>query len=99
MKAERKRMAALLQRMLDHEELFNVGLCMWAASMETAGYFTAREEFDVRDYIGRNRPTERWTYDALFYQNGPDSVYYWKTFELGPRKRWLKKHIKSLLKD
>jgi hypothetical protein len=86
----------LLQLMLDHQEYFDTGLCLWTTRMYQNGLFTSEERNCVRDYIRNNRPTDKWTYDALFYQKKPErSTYYWTVFEIGPRKRWLKRHIRK----
>jgi len=72
----------LLQLMLDHQELFDDGLCEWAIQLYNKGLITQKEYLNLIYYIEDNPPTEQYS-----------SFYYWLPEYLQPRLEWIKEHI------
>lgn len=89
MKKERE-ISELLELMLDHQEYFNNGLCIWINNIQWHHYITWRESRKLRKYIKENRPKN--IYWLIRYG------YYWKSGDINPRIKWINKHIKKLKK-
>jgi len=47
------------------------------------------DEYETSMYINHNKP-------FTLYSHRTKSLYWWKPGKVGPRRRWLKKHIKKL---
>ena len=82
----------LLQVMLDNQNLFSEGLCIWNAELHWNCLITMEERNTLLDYIRNNRPSMFSSIDAFFHG---ESGYYWKCGDVRPRIKWLKKHIKK----
>lgn len=90
----------LLQVMLKRKDLFESGLCYWAAKLRRQGIISIQEEEALASYIGSNRPDYfSWTnfienYSGVSY--GRPSLYFFPYGKIKPRIYWIKKHIKRL---
>jgi hypothetical protein len=87
MKKERT-IKELLQLMLEHQELFRKGLCMWVGDLCWDKYITSKESDILDKYIQKNRPKN------FYWLTGDE--YYWKDGDIKPRIKWIKKHIARL---
>ena len=84
----------LLEVMLNNQNAFTGGLCSWAGNILRLRYISA-EEFNILDrYITQNRPSI-WSSVSAF--NSRHSSYYWRRYDIKPRIKWLKKHIKKTI--
>jgi hypothetical protein len=87
MKKERT-IKELLQLMLEHQELFSGGFCFWVRSLYWDNIMTQEERNTLDKYIKENRPKNlSWLLADAFY---------WKSGNIKPRIKWIKKHIARL---
>lgn len=85
----------LLQVMLQHQDLFEAGLCAWAASLYGKGIITESETEALLLYINHNPPDYfSWTNFLTNYKSG---AYFFPYGSIKPRIYWIKRHIKKLL--
>ncbi len=85
MKKERT-IKELLQLMLKHQDLFDLGLCVWVINLNF--HTTHKEHRILQRYIKENRPKN------FYWLIG--TAYYWESGDIRPRIKWLKKHIARL---
>ena len=91
MEKKERSIKELLQVMLDNQQFFDAGLCLWALHLQTRIIITWEETQKVLSYIKANRPS-KWSSRAAFkYRN---SEYFWTIGDIEPRLKWLEKHIK-----
>lgn len=65
------------------------GLCSHFIALNRNKIITFRESRLLQAYLYKNNPI------TLFRIFNPSSAFFWKPFNIWPRKRWLKKHIKK----
>jgi len=82
----------LLQIMLDNQQLFDDGLCLWTKMLFLKSKITLDEQILLRKYINKNSPSPFSSLDAMIH--APLSAYYWKRDSIKPRIKWIEKHIK-----
>ena len=90
---ERRSIVKLLELMLDNQEYFNRGLCIWARNLEYANLINSHEMEILSDYIERNRPSKFKSFYSIINRN---PRYYWSKGILKPRVKWVKKHIHKI---
>ncbi len=81
----------LLQVMLDKQDSFYYGLCNWADDLISIKIITYDEWVYLKDYIKDNRPSKWSSLDAFLHSN---TGMYWRSKNIKPRIKWIKKHIK-----
>ena len=67
------------------------GLCAIVNTMYHKGIITLRINGKLHDYIQSNRPSFG---DKLYKHKYRDSLWFWKTWAVKPRIKWLKTQIK-----
>lgn len=83
----------LLQVMLQHKDLFDSGLCAWAASLYGKGIITKSETEVLLLYINHNPPDYfSWT---NFVKNHKHKGYFFPCGKIKPRIYWIERHIKK----
>jgi hypothetical protein len=83
----------LLEVMLEHQDKFRDGLCMWGLKLLTSNIVTQNEYRVILNYIKGNKP--KWySSTSTFYEVFSQSAYYWECNNIEPRIEWIKKHIK-----
>jgi hypothetical protein len=93
MKTERS-IKELLELMLEYQGLYSyysLGLCHWTFTLLRYGLLLNSEYCKLKDYIDKNRPSKYSSLDAYFNRKSP---LYWKSDNIEPRIKWIKKHIK-----
>jgi hypothetical protein len=82
----------LLTIMLNNQNLFKDGLCIWASILCLNEIITPKERLVLKEYINNNRPN--------FYESKKAFVgyvslspYYWDMNDINPRLKWIEKHI------
>jgi hypothetical protein len=73
----------LLQIMLDNQQLFEGGLCIWALNLRINYIITFEEKEIILKYIIKNDVNKRYK----------ETGYWWKSNNIKPRLKWIKKHI------
>ncbi|MEY2702604.1 MAG: hypothetical protein RLY43_1240 [Bacteroidota bacterium] len=82
----------LLELMLENQDCFcSGGLCGWASELCLARIITCEEYHFLGEYISHNRPHKWSSYDAFKHRH---EVFYWTPYNIKPRIKWIKKHIK-----
>jgi hypothetical protein len=81
----------LLQVMLDNQDDFRIGLCIWANQLAIEELIVYDEWESLRIYIDNNRPNKWSSLNAFSYRNTP---LYWNSNNIKPRIKWIEKHIK-----
>lgn len=83
----------LLEVMLENQDKFRDGLCMWGLKLLTNNIVTQNEYRVILKYIEGNKP--KWySSSSAFYEAFSQSGYYWECYNIEPRIEWIKKHIK-----
>jgi hypothetical protein len=90
---EERTIKELLQLMLEHQELFVSGLCQWTYALEYMYLITSDEKIILRYFINHNRPSK---YSSIGAFKNRDRMFYWKSGNIKPRIKWIKKHIARL---
>ena len=83
----------LFQVMLEHQNLFQSGMCQWIFWLHCKNIISTEERNILVIYIKNHRPI------TLFYLLSPFHDYhdyYWQPKNIKPRVRWIKKQIKKL---
>lgn len=83
----------LLELMLEHQDLYDTGLCGWVNTLCMCDIISNQEGRHLKDYIKHNRPSK---YSSLECFKHRKYSNYWKIQNLEPRIKWIKKHIKKL---
>ena len=86
-----KTIKELLELMLENQQYFKKGLCVWVEKMYLEDIFTPFEYRKLQNYIDSNKPT---FFESPFYSFGGFGSYYWKKGNIKPRLKWIKKYIK-----
>lgn len=70
----------LLKLMLEHQELFQCGLCMWVRKIHGKEIISHKEFFILKNYI---------------YNSAPSDVgaYWFKPYVIEPRIKWIEEQI------
>jgi hypothetical protein len=90
---EERTIKELLQLMLEHKELFNLGLCSWVTNVKIRQIITFDERSILMDFIHNNRPSK---YSSVSAFRNRDLLFYWEKNRIKPRIKWIKKHIARL---
>ena len=77
-------MKQLLELMLEHQELFEVGLCFWATNLYKYNLITYDELIILRKHIKKNKPVNA------------GRTFYWNYGEINPRIEWINQQIEKL---
>lgn len=86
----------LLELMLQHQNLFQEGLCSWALTLKIKDIITRQEYDTLHSYISHNRPDYfSWTNFINSY-GSKNCGYYFPWGKIKPRIYWIKTHIKRL---
>ena len=85
----------LLEVMLEHQDKFRLGLCIWTQELRLYRIISFSECVHLKDYIKNNRPSTFSSWDYFKYSFS-GSRFYWEASEIKPRIKWIKKHIKKL---
>ena len=80
----------LLTVMLENERLFNHGLCTWVSNLQIYGYITSGEYGVLHKYVKNNVP-----FLVKLKLGYHMSGFWWKSDNIKPRIKWIKKHIKK----
>lgn len=91
METKTRSIKELLQVMLDNQDLFKDGLCLWAISLSIGRKITITERELLSAYIKRNRPFRFSTLETSWNCIG---AYWWNCGNIKPRIKWIEKHIK-----
>ncbi len=78
----------LLTVMLENQQLFRVGLCFWVDYLFRIDIITDDECNNLHNYIGSNKP-------ITLFRIFTSTNYYWKLYDIKPRIKWIKRHIKK----
>jgi hypothetical protein len=81
----------LLQVMLDNQDDFRIGLCIWANQLCFKRKITYEEYICLKNYIEDNRPSKWSSLNAFSHRN---MAVYWNQSNIKPRIKWIQKHIK-----
>lgn len=79
--------------MLDKQDLFTHGLCIWINELCYAYHINYDERDILHDYIHTNRVSKYQSIDAYKHRN---QGYWWERGNIKPRIKWIKKHIAKL---
>lgn len=88
----RRSIAKLLELMLNNQQYFNHGLCVWVRNLSFADLIDPYECDILLEYIKRNRPSKFISFYSIVNLN---HRYYWTKGSIKPRVKWVKKHIKK----
>jgi hypothetical protein len=83
----------LLQLMLERQDQFAKGLCIWIDLLNWSGIITYDELKLLLDYIDHNRPSKFSSLSAFKNRRGK---YYWNKGDITPRIKWINKQIEKL---
>jgi hypothetical protein len=85
----------ILEILLDNVERIRAvkGLCYLASHLASEKTITWHERNKILAYIEDNRP---FMFSSMAALSSVGSGYYWPKYEVEPRAKWLKKHIKKL---
>lgn len=86
----------LLEVLLDSQEHFSYGLCMWVNRLYKANIISYEEERCLVRYINNHRPSKFSSLDAWKQRN---SDFYWPKGAIEPRLAWIHKHIRKQEKN
>jgi hypothetical protein len=85
----------LLEVMLEHQELFESGLCAWSMYLYYTNIITVDERIILLEYIRKNKPSKYSSWSAYKEQTNSCRIgYYWEHRDIKPRIKWVKQHIK-----
>ncbi|HMT03712.1 MAG TPA: hypothetical protein PKD00_10535 [Burkholderiales bacterium] len=88
----RRSIKELLQLMLDNQDYFIIGMCNWIHNLLEDNLINKEEHRILYRYIQSNRPSIFSSIDAFLNRN---NLFYWKSCDINPRLKWIKKHIKK----
>jgi len=83
----------LLQVLLDNQQYFNLGLCLWVDELVYKDIISYRERYILHDYINKHRPS---MFSSIEAWKNSNSNYYWNRNNIVPRLNWINKHIEKL---
>ncbi len=83
----------LLQLMLERQDQFAKGLCLWVGLLCRANIITYVEYSLLKEYIDNNRPSK---YSSLSAFKNRRGAYYWNKGDIKPRIKWINKQIEKL---
>lgn len=93
---EERTIKELLQLMLEHQELFNDGLCNWKSSLMHKSLISLEEYYVLKYYMRENKPNMFSSWHVFKHRIRFTDVYYWTPNKIEPRVKWLKQHISKL---
>jgi hypothetical protein len=76
----------LLELFLEHQYLFESGLCWWNSCMEQHNIITWLEYKIIKSYLN--------DYKLLHFDNLSELDFWWSRGHIKPRLEWLKEQIK-----
>jgi hypothetical protein len=85
----------LLELMLEHQNKFRLGLCIWVNDLRLLKIISYDEWRELKTYIKNNKPSRFSSWDYFKYSFS-GSRFYWEASEIKPRIKWIKQHIKKL---
>ena len=88
--------AELLELMIENQDYFYQGLCVWARQMFHAKLMSSDECNILYDYIQANRPSAFSSWDAFKHRK---KRFYWTIDEIHPRIEWINQHFNKLTKS
>ena len=91
-----KTIKELLQLMLEHQELFDEGLCNWKSSLMHKSLISLEEYFMLKNYIRENKPSIFSSWNVFKHRIFISYGFYWTPGKIKPRVKWIKKHIARL---
>jgi hypothetical protein len=83
----------LLKLMLERQDQFAKGLCLWVTLLNWSGIITYDECCLLEEYIHNNRPSMFSSLSAFKNRRG---YYYWNKGDITPRIKWINKQIEKL---
>lgn len=92
---QNRSVAELLELMLENQDYFYNGLCIWARQMFHSKLISAAELDILADYIKANRPSVFSSWDAFKHRN---RKYYWEMGNIHPRIEWINQQYNKLTK-
>lgn len=84
----------LLQLVLNNFNSNCSGLCINISNLYYNDIITWEENIKLKDYVRENRPKYNFFSAKFNGVNPPENMFFWEPFEVKPRIKWLKKHIK-----
>jgi hypothetical protein len=81
----------LLEITLENQQYFTKGLCQWVKLLHIVQLINIEEHTMLANYIDDNTPSVYSSIDRFKHRN---SDYWWKSGDIKPRIKWIKKHIK-----
>jgi hypothetical protein len=85
----------LLELMLERQDKFRLGLCIWNQELRLCNIISSHEYSHLKNYIRNNKPSIFSSWDC-FNQSFYATRFYWKSSNINPRIKWIKQHIKKL---
>jgi hypothetical protein len=85
----------LLKVMLENQNLFKHGLCLWSKSICWEGLISINERNLLLDYIKKNKPSMFSSIDS-FVQRITLEPYYWTVKDINQRVKWINEQIEKL---
>ena len=82
----------LLEIMLKNKSKFCYGLCGWVGELRCLKIISYKEEDLLKNYIKNNRPNIFSSLDTFINRKSP---FFWRSGDIEPRIKWIKKHIKK----
>ena len=76
--------------MLDHQELFETGLCGWVHELYCIGYINDKEYLSLKKYIKNNKPKKHKFLQGVYYD--ARNSFWWTMGVLYPRIDWIEYH-------
>jgi len=82
----------LLEITLENQQCFVGGLCGWLENLYRSNLIEFEEWDELQNYADNNKPSIYSSVDRFRHRN---SDYWWKSGDITPRIKWIKKHIKK----
>lgn len=88
-----RNVAELLELMVEHQDCFYKGLCIWARQMFHAKLISSSELDILTEYIKANRPSVFSSWDAFKHRK---KRFYWTMDDIHPRIEWINQQYNKL---
>ena len=85
--------AELLELMIENQDYFHQGLCVWARQMFHAELISSTENDILDAYIQANRPSAFSSWDAFKHRK---KRFYWTMDDIHPRIKWINQQYNKL---
>jgi hypothetical protein len=86
----------LLELMLEHQDKFYLGLCIWVNNLKLFDTISFDEWHELENYIRNNKPSRFSSWYCFKESFSSSLVFYWEPSNIKPRIKWIKQHIKKL---